>query len=98
MRVSEIEQEQLANYLRLTFESLCEAEKALLDTLFVVARAFIRSYTGLDDDGVDQHEDMVIAVFILVQDMYDNRVLYVERSNLNKTVEMILNMHSVNLL
>jgi len=35
---------------------------------------------------------------ILCQDMYDNRSMYVDKNNLNKVVETILGMHSVNLL
>jgi uncharacterized phage protein (predicted DNA packaging) len=62
------------------------------------AKAYIRSYTGLDNDRIDDHEDFVIVVYILVQDMYDNRSLYTEGKSLNNTVETILGMHSVNLL
>lgn len=62
------------------------------------AKAYIRSYTGLDNDRIDDHEDFVIVVYILVQDMYDNRSLYTEGKALNNTVETILGMHSVNLL
>jgi hypothetical protein len=35
---------------------------------------------------------------VLVQDMYDNRSFYVDKSHLNWVVETILGMHSVNLL
>ena len=40
----------------------------------------------------------VIAVFVLVQDMYDNGTYYVDKGQPNKTVESILNMHAVNLM
>ena len=48
--------------------------------------------------GVDAFEDFVIVVYVLCQDMYDNRTLYVDKSNLNKVVETILGMHCINLL
>lgn len=48
--------------------------------------------------GIDAFEDFPIAFYVLCQDMYDNRSLYVEKSNPNKVVETILGMHSVNLL
>ena len=98
MTVSEIKLEDLAEYLRLDAKSLLRREKAELNTLLSAAKAFIRSYTGLDDDEVDQHEDFVIVAYILVQDMYDNRTLYIDRGNLSKVVETILGMHSTNLL
>lgn len=98
MKVSEITNNKIAEYLRLEYVELTEAEKADLDTLLSIAKAFIKSYTGLDDLKIDAHEDFVIVVYILVQDMYDNRTLYIERNNLNKVVDTILGMHSINLL
>lgn len=48
--------------------------------------------------GLDVYEDLSIAAYVLVQDMYDNRVMYVDKSNVNKVVETILGMHSRNLI
>jgi len=74
------------------------ADNAFLEQAIEAAKAYIRSYTGLDNDRIDEHEDFVIVVYVLVQDMYDNRSLYTEGKALNNTVETILGMHSVNLL
>lgn len=98
MKVSEITTGNLAEYLRLEYDGLTALELSELSAMLASALAFIRSYTGLDDAEIDVHEDFTIAAFILVQDMYDNRTLYIERGSLNKTVETILGMHSVNLL
>lgn len=75
---------------------LDENETALLNNLLNVAKSFIKSYTGQDD--LDKYHDFVIVTLVLVQDMYDNRTLYVDTKNLNTVVETILGMHSVNLL
>lgn len=48
--------------------------------------------------GLDAYEDFVIVVYVLCQDMYDNRTYYVDKTNLNRVVEAILGMHCVNLL
>jgi hypothetical protein len=98
MKVSEITNKELADYLILEFAELTDAEKTNLDTLLGIAKAFISSYTGLTAEAIDTHEDFIIVVYVLVQDMYDNRTLYVEKSNLNKMVETVLGMYSVNLL
>lgn len=98
MKVSEITVKNLADYLKLDFESLSEEEKAELSTFLSSAKAFISDYTGLTSAQIDTHESFVIAVYVLVQDMYDNRTFYVDKSNLNRVVETILGMHSVNLL
>lgn len=95
MKVSEITVSNVADYLRLDTGEYTDTElQVLIDT----AKAFIKSYTGLDDTGIDLHEDFVIVVYILCQDMYDNRSLYVDKSNLNKVVDTILGMYSTNLL
>lgn len=95
MKVSEIQVSDVANYLRLEEGEYSEVELA---NLLSVAKKFIKSYTGLTDEQIDDHEDFYIVVMILCQDMYDNRSYYVEKNNLNKVVETILGMHSINLL
>ena len=98
MIVSEITIKNLSDYLKLDFESLMEAETVELSTFLSSAKAFISEYTGLNAKEIDSRETFVIAVYVLVQDMYDNRSYYVDKNNLNQVVEYILNMHSVNLL
>ena len=94
--VSKITYTDIANYIRLS--EVDDNEKTLLTNLIKIATNFIKSYTGLTAEEIDQHEDFVIVVYILCQDMYDNRTLYIEKGNLNKVVETILGMHCVNLL
>lgn len=95
MKVSEITINNVVEYLRLEDGEYNENE---IDNLLNVAKKFIKSYTGLTDEEIDQHEDFYIVIMILCQDMYDNRSYYVDKNNLNKVVETILGMHSVNLL
>lgn len=93
MKVKEIETENIAQYLRID-----EYDESQMTAILDSAKAFIRSYTGLTDDEINTHDDFYIAVMVLCQDMYDNRCMYVDKSNLNKVVETILGMHCVNLL
>lgn len=95
-KVSDITAADLAEYIRIT--SPLQSEIATLNNLLGVAKTYIMQYTGLMSTELDNHQDLVIVVFILCQDMWDNRALYVDNENLNKVVETILNMHSVNLL
>ena len=98
MKVSEINVKNLADYLKLDYKSLSEEEILELATFLNSAQTFISDYTGLSESEIDTHETFVIAVFVLVQDMYDNRTYYVDKSNLNRVVETILGMHCINLL
>ena len=98
MKISEVTEEVLAEYARID-----EPEKVELKELADMKKravAWIKSYTGLNEDELDQHEDITQALFLLVMDMFDNRNLYIEgkASNVNKAVESILSMHSTNLL
>lgn len=95
-KVSDITVKCVADYLRLDEEA--ESENDTLTMLISIATSFVKSYTGLDDDGVDKYPEFVIVVLILCQDMWDNRTMYVDSKDLNNTVQSILAMHSVNLL
>ena len=92
MKVSSITYNDIANYIRLT--EVSQEEQSLLTNLIGIAKAFIKDNTGVED--LDEFDDFVIVVFILCQDMYDTRSLYVDKSDLNKVVETILGMHSIN--
>ena len=100
MKMSELSVLSAVNYLRLDYGSLDDSEKDEIEMLIRAARDYVKSYTGLSDDEVDEHEDITVAALILVQDMFDNRSRYVQNtsSQPNRTVETILNMHCVNLI
>ena len=92
MKVSDITYNDIADYIRLT--EVSQEEQNLLTKMIGIAKAFIKDNTGVED--LDEFDDFVIVIFILCQDMYDNRSLYVDKTNLNHVVENILGMHSVN--
>lgn len=92
--VSAITAADVADYLRLP--EVTAADTNTLNTMIGVAKNFIMKYTGQTE--LDEFQDFVIVVFILCQDMWDTRSLYVDKSNLNNVVDTILGMHSINLL
>lgn len=95
-KVSEITTSDIAEYLRLS--EVTADDENTLETLLSVAKSFISKYTGQTEQSLDDFPDFVIVVLVLCQDMWDNRTLYVDKSNLNKVVDTILGMHSINLL
>ena len=97
-KVSKITAKEIANYLRL--DDYNEKE---LGTYLNIAKDYISNYTGIpitsSVEGVetlDTFSDFIIVVYILCQDMYDNRAMYVDSSNINKVVQTILDMHTRN--
>lgn len=96
-KVSEITASDVWEYIN-PAEDLDTGTEQLLNNLIGIAKTFISSYTGRDADELDNFQDFVIVALVLCQDMYDNRTLYVDKGNLNKVIESILGLHSVNLL
>ena len=90
MKVSEITIQDIADYIRLG--EVGDADEKQLTTFLTVAKDYIKNYTALDD--LDEYDDLVIVVYILCQDMYDNRVMYIDKGNPNKVVQTILDMHT----
>lgn len=95
-KVSQITYQDIAEYIRLI--ELEQSDINTLNNLINISKAFISNYTGRTAAELDNYQDFVIVVFILCQDMWDNRTLYVDNTNLNKVVDTVLGMHSVNLL
>ena len=94
-KVSEITVEDLKTYLRIS-DDLSKDDNKFLETILNSSINYIKNNTGIDD--VDKYSDLVIVVFVLCQDMYDNRTLYVDKNNVNKVVSSILGQHDNNLL
>lgn len=95
-KVSDISPLDLAEFLRIADPS--ENDLQLLEILLNSAVSYVKNYTGLNATEVDDIVEFIDVVFILVQDMYDTRTLYVDNQNVNKVVDSILGMHSINLL
>ena len=97
MKISEITTQDLTDYLRI--DNPTEIEDSEIERMKTSAISFITGYTGLTETELDDFEDLTQALFVLVADMFDNRNMQSDKSvNVNKMVDRILGMHSVNLL
>ena len=95
-KISEITYQDIAEYIRLS--AVSQDDQNLLNNLKNISIDYISKYTGIAKEDLDDYNDMVIVVFVLCQDMWDNRTMYVDNTNLNKVVDTILGMHCINLL
>lgn len=89
-KVSDITIKDITDFLRLG--EVDDVEERQLQTFYEVAKDYVANYTALDD--LDEYTDLVIAIYILCQDMYDNRSMYIDKNNPNKVVQTILDMHT----
>lgn len=96
MKISDVTVQDLIIYVR---EDNTDVSTILtFNMMLTAAKSYIKSYTGLTVEQMDVKEELTIALFVLVSDMYDNRVYTVQNDKVNKVVSSILNMHSRNLL
>lgn len=95
-KVSKVTSTDLAEFLRVG--EVTPSEEGFLKTIIGAATAYMCKYTGLTTAQLDGSQDLVPALLVLCQDMYDNRALYVDSANVSRMVQSTLDMHSVNLL
>ena len=101
MKISELTVEYVAEeFLRLDAGEYSIAD---IEGKIISARSYVSNYTGLpvtsdDEDCCDDFEEMTHAVLVLIQDMYDNRSMYVLSDKVNFVVASILDMHRRNLM
>ena len=102
-KVSKITIGDVARYLKV--DELNDDDIRDIETYLNIAKNYISSYTGIpatneEGESLDDFPEFVIVVYVLCQDMYDNRSLYVDKSNgkisVNKVVQTILDMHTRN--
>lgn len=98
MKVSQITLKEIAMQLRAEVEYLSDSDRGYIEILREAAIEYVKDYTGLSNEEIDLHDDITIAVLVLISDMFDNRQMYVDKSNINRVVDTILGMHCVNLL
>lgn len=98
MKVSQITFKEICQQIRAEETYLTEDDKAYLEIAKKAAVEYAKGYTGLADSELEEHEDITIAVLVLISDMYDNRQMYVDKSNVNRVADTILGMYCNNLL
>lgn len=95
MKLSDITKKDVEEFIRAEPGTY---SKKFMEIIMDAAKSYIIEYTGITREKADEIEDLCIAYFVLCQDMFDNRSMYVDKSNLNQTVKTILDMHSENLI
>lgn len=97
MKLSEVDLTFAKEYLR---QDGSDDEK-LIQMLVDASKNYVVNYTGLSLEELEQHEDVCIAVLVLIAEFYDNRTISInDKLNLrvNTMLESLLGRHSVNLI
>ena len=96
MKVSEISTQQVVDYLRL--DDPTEIEETEVEMFMDSAKETIRAMTGLTDEEIDTHADMVHPFFLLVSEQFDNRNGHLEskQTTKNQSILETLRRYAVN--
>ncbi|WP_298126429.1 head-tail connector protein [uncultured Clostridium sp.] len=94
MKISEVTITDLKEYANIDHDY----DDKIFSNILLSSKAYIKSYTGLNQEQIDEKEELTIALMILCNEMYENRIYTVENDKVNKIVNSILDMHSINLL
>lgn len=99
MKISEITLEDLKQHLRIDFDE----DNLYLMMLLDVARSYIKSYTGLDDNKMNTIDELSSVALMIVADLYENRTTtgnssYKTGDSINKIYDSMLNLHCINLI
>ena len=91
IKISEVDINIAKNYLRIDDE--CEDEEIIALSING-AIDYIKNYTNLSIEELDQMSSMTIAMLILVSDFYENRGLQIEsNTKVNRMLGSILSMN-----
>lgn len=93
MRVSQITEQEAIRFAKLEGSDI-----SFVKPFLSAAKRYVRSYTGLTDEEMDQYDELSIAVLVMFTDMYDNRSMTVEQAAENRTAKAILELHGRNLV
>lgn len=94
MKVSELQNKDIADYLRVD----AQEEAVTIDLLKSASISYVKNYTGLTTEELDEFEDITIVVLILCADMFDNRQMTVPVHGVNKVIQSILDLHCRNFM
>lgn len=94
MKISEVTIKTLKDYANVFHNE----DDNLFNSILIACKSYVKGYTGLLGEQMDAKEDLTIALMVLANEMYDNRVFTVQDNKVNVVIKSILDMHSVNLL
>ena len=100
MKISELTAQTVAQYLRLNWDILREADVRELESFLAAAKEYVFGFVGKSAEDCDAWQDLTIAVLMICEDMYDNRSAAVTKDfeKTNPALLRLLGLHDHNLI
>lgn len=93
--ISQITLQEIKDYLKVEHDH----EDNLILQIMESMKFHIKTYTGLTDETMNDKEDLVIALYVLCDEFYNNRGATTnEKNKVREVLDRLLGSHSVNLL
>lgn len=94
MKISELTAAMVKDFTGISDD---DSDNIVEDLLMPAAKAYIKGYTGLTEEQLDEHDDLATAYCVLVNDMFTNRDYTISsHRQLSPTVKTILSLYAVN--
>ena len=94
MKISELTSTMVKDYCGISDDN---SDDIVGNMLMPAAKAYIKGYTGLTDEQIDEHEDLAIAFCVIVNDMFTQRDYTTSiHRQASPIVKNILSMYAVN--
>lgn len=94
MKISELTAAMVKDFTGISDD---DSDNIVEDLLMPAAKAYIKGYTGLTEEQLDEHDDLATAFCVLVNDMFTNRDYTISsHRQLSPTVKTILSLYAVN--
>lgn len=94
MKISELTAEIVKEFTGISDD---ESDDSVENLYMPAAKAYIKGYTGLTDEQLDEHDDLAIAFCVLVNDMFTQRDYTISmHRQVSPTVKTILSLYAVN--
>ncbi len=94
MKISELTAAMVKDFTGISDD---DSDNIVEDLLMPAAKAYIKGYTGLTEEQLDEHDDLATAFCVLVNDMFTNRDYTISsHRQLSPTAKTILSLYAVN--
>lgn len=91
MKVSDINIEVIEQYLQLEIDKENPAEIIEMNMYIDASKSYLKQYTGLSDEEIDEYTHLVPPTLLLISDMYENKTLDGSKVE-NRTFKSLINI------
>lgn len=94
MKFSEVTLQDVKAYARIDFDY----EDSILVIILEAMKEYIKNCTELSYEQIDEKKDLTLVLLALCNEVYDNRQVTTQKSNINVVIKSILSKYNINLI